>query len=186
MSDRTGRANRVWLAVLGLILLAAGAVALARGLGLCPPLGPRYERVLSARLGAWVAAHGWFWPALAAAAVLVELLALRWLLLQARTDAIRRITLPWTAGHGTARLSARAAADAVSDDVEAALPAGRARAVLGGTPAAPRVAVGVVLPDDADPAAARHGVHRALARLRYALEDDRVPAVVRLHAARRP
>jgi hypothetical protein len=191
VSHRTAVVNRIGLALVGLVLLVAGAVALARGLGLASGvLGGRHVPVISDQVAAYAAGHSWFWPVLAIVALLVELLALRWLILQARTDTIRYLSLEADQGHGATHLSSRAAAGALEDDVaesmheEGAARRERVHATLGGAPTAPRVALGVVLPDEADPAAARQGIHRALARLRQSLETDRLPATVRMHTIR--
>ncbi|WP_424530230.1 alkaline shock response membrane anchor protein AmaP [Sphaerisporangium viridialbum] len=191
----TARVNHVGLFIVGLVLLLAGAAALARGLGV-RLLGPRHDQVVSPPVAAYAAGHGWFWPALAVLALVVELLALRWFLLQGRLDGIRYLSLEPDPGHGATHLSARAAASALEDDIEESMrearPAReqgaargqRVRATLGGAPAEPRLALAVVLPDEADPAVARHGVHQAVTRLRESLETERLPATVRMHAIR--
>lgn len=208
MSHHIARVNRIALALVGLVLLVAGAAALARGLGLFgPSLGPSHAPVVSGQVAAYAAGHPWFWPALAVAALVVEVLALRWLLLQGRTDTIRYVNLEEDPGRGATHLSARAAAGALEDDLEESMrgqrpevglapgertPRGRraaarpqrVRATLAGAPGAPRLALAVVLPDEADPAAARQGIQGAVTRLRQSLETERLPAIVRMHAVR--
>ncbi|MEV7966083.1 alkaline shock response membrane anchor protein AmaP [Sphaerisporangium sp. NPDC088356] len=190
----TARANRIGLAIVGLVLLLAGAAALARGLGL-RVLGPRHDQVVSQQVAAYAAGHPWFWPALAVLALVVELLALRWFLLQGRVDTIRYLSLEPDPGRGATHLSARAAASALEDDVEETMRGTRptrgegargqrVRATLGGAPTEPRLSLAVVLPDEADPAAARQGVHRAVTRLRQSLETEHLPTVVRMHTIR--
>jgi hypothetical protein len=200
-------ANRVGLGIVGLVLTVAGAAALARGLGL---LGAPHAPVISGQVAAYAARNAWFWPALAIVALVIELLALRWLLGQARTDTIRHLDLETDTRHGATRLSARAAASALEDDASESMHGGqptyrgrltpghratsgrgpratrgeRVRATLNGAPSAPGLAVAVVLPDEADPAAARHDIQGAVTRLRQSLETERLPAVVRLHTVR--
>ncbi|MEU8269068.1 alkaline shock response membrane anchor protein AmaP, partial [Sphaerisporangium sp. NPDC049002] len=116
-NDRhTARVNRAGMFIVGLILLAAGAAALARGLGL-RVLGPRHDQVVSQQVAAYAAGHAWFWPALAVLALVVELLALRWFLLQGRLDTLRYLNLEPDPGHGATHLSARATVSALEDDV---------------------------------------------------------------------
>ncbi|WP_248964410.1 alkaline shock response membrane anchor protein AmaP [Sphaerisporangium perillae] len=200
MSHRNARVNRTGLAILGLILTLAGALALAKGLGL---LGPRHVPVISPQIAGFAARTAWFWPALALVALVVELLALRWLLLEARRDTVRYLNLEEAdPGHGATHLSARAAAGALEDDLahsihEERTPGGgagvhgrgaahgeRVSATLTGAPTAPSLALAVVLPDESDPAAARKGIQHAVARLRRSLETERLPATVRMHTVR--
>ncbi|MFC4586781.1 alkaline shock response membrane anchor protein AmaP [Sphaerisporangium corydalis] len=192
MSHRTARVNRAGLAIVGLVLAVAGGLALARGLGMSF-LWPPYSPVISEQTAGYAAGHGWFWPAVALAALVVEILALRWLLLQGRTDSLRRLSLEPDSGHGATHLSARAAAGALEDDVRESLHAGRGeraprgervRASLSGAPGTPRVALAMVLPDETDPSAARHGAQGAVTRLRQSLELDRLPATIRMHTTR--
>ena len=212
MSHHIARSNRIGLALVGLPVALAGAAALARGLGLAPRwFGPRYEPVISERVAAYAAGNAWFWPAVAVAALVVELLALRWLLLQGATGALRHLNLERDSGRGATSLSARAVAGALENDVTEGLeghrparvepPGGgrarssrggltraargeRVRATLSGAPTEPHLGLVVVLPDDADPASAGQGCRRALTRLRQSLETDRLPATVRMHTIR--
>ncbi|WP_214410648.1 alkaline shock response membrane anchor protein AmaP [Sphaerisporangium fuscum] len=197
MDRHIARVNRVGLAVVGMVLILCGLAALARGLGV---LGPAHVPVTSGPLPAY-ALTPWFWPAVALVALVAELLALRWLLLQGRRSTIHHLDLERDPGHGTTHISARAAAEALEDDLAESvheerpaesLAAGeaaparaeRVHATLGGAPADPRLALAVTLPDEADPAAAGRAVQRAVARFRESLETDRLPAVVRLHTVR--
>ncbi|MFC4535048.1 alkaline shock response membrane anchor protein AmaP [Sphaerisporangium dianthi] len=195
------RVNRTGLAITGLVLILAGAAALAKGLGL---LGAPGERVVSGGVTAFAARNAWFWPAVAVAALVIGLLALRWLFLQVRTSAIRHLDLEEDPGHGATHLSARAAAEAIEDDLAQTMhepaavggqptghgrhgrhaPGERVRARLGGAPGAPSLSLAVVLPDESDPAAARQGIQRAVTRLRRSLETERLPATVRMHTVR--
>ncbi|MET8144149.1 hypothetical protein ABZU32_27905 [Sphaerisporangium sp. NPDC005288] len=118
LHSRHAGVNRTGLAIVGLILLLAGAAALAKGLGL---LGARGQPVISGQVAAFASRTGWFWPAVAVAGLVVELLALRWLLMQARRNAIRHLDLEEDPGHGATHLSARAAAEAVEDDLVLAM-----------------------------------------------------------------
>ncbi len=78
--------------------------------------------------------HSWFWPALATIAVLVALLALRWLAVQTRSDTIGHIGLESDPRHGVTRLSAGAATGALEDDLSASSYVQRVNATVTGAP----------------------------------------------------
>ena len=105
---RTARGNRVGLGLLGLILLVAGAAILIRSTGLFGGiLGPPGEPVYSDATVAWVHdQRPWLWLTIAAVGVLVALLALRWLLVQLRSDRLGRLMLD--TDHADAPASGRA------------------------------------------------------------------------------
>ncbi|RCG25344.1 alkaline shock response membrane anchor protein AmaP [Sphaerisporangium album] len=182
MKHRPAAANRVGLALVGLLLALAGAVTLARALGL---LGPPHAPLIPAEVSGFPAGHPWFWPAVIAGSLVVALLALYWLLVQGRLDTLRTLDLEPDPSHGATRVSAGAAAGALEDDLAESVHGERARASLAGAPSDPRLALLVVLPDQADPAVARQGINGAVTRLRRTLESDRLPAVVRMHAVHR-
>ena len=183
MSRRTARGNRIGMIVIGLVLLAAGAAALARGLAIRPALlGPAHAAVIDEQTRRYASSHSWFWPALAAIAVVVALLALRWLAVQTRSDAIRHIGLEPDPRHGVTRLSAGAATAALEDDLSASSYVQRVNATVTGAPTTPQLALTVTLPTHADPALASQRIHQALARFRQALETEHLTATVRIRA----
>ncbi|MDH2424415.1 alkaline shock response membrane anchor protein AmaP [Sphaerisporangium sp. TRM90804] len=182
MGDRTGRVNRVGLTLTGLVLTVVGAAGLARGLGL---LGPAHQRVVTPAAGEFTAANAaWFWPALALLGLIVLLLALRWLVIQARREAVRFLDLEHDTGHGTTRLGARTAAGAIEDDLREGPHGELAHATFSGAPSAPRLALDVTLPEDADPAGSARRAERGVTRLRQALEWEHMPAVIRIRPVR--
>ncbi len=185
MSRRTARGNRLGLALTGLALLLTGAAALARGLGRWPRVFGDAHAAVTDRHTREVA-HGsiWFWIPLAVAVVVVGLLALRWLAVQTRTEAVRAIRLEPDPREGTTTLPARAVTGALHDDLAASPYLRRANATLTGSPARPRLSLTVTLEPAADVAAARHRVHEALGRLRQAMETRHLPTVVTLRTAR--
>src|ERR1700761_3793168 len=81
------RINRVMLTLFGLLVLAAGAAAMAASTGV---FGASFSRqaLLANRVGSYFSAHGgWLWPAIAVGCLLLGLACLRWLLaLLASTD----------------------------------------------------------------------------------------------------
>jgi hypothetical protein len=186
VSRRTARGNRIGMAVIGLVLIVAGAAALARGLAIRPALlGPAHAAVIDEQTRRYAAGHWWFWPALAAIAVVVAVLALRWLAVQTRSDAIGHIGLEPDPRHGVTRLSAGAATGAFEDDLSASPYVQRVNATVTGAPTTPRLALTVTLHTDADPAGANRRINQALARLRHALETERLTATVRIRTTGR-
>ncbi|BBG05282.1 MULTISPECIES: hypothetical protein [Pseudonocardia] len=181
------RLNRSLLLLIGLVLLIAGAAGLAFGSGslrsLLPGLDPSAP-LLPGALDppAWVP-----WVTLAAA-VVVGLLALRWLLAQARR---RPRTSDWTlpaaqvAGRdaGITRLHSDHAAAALAADVESYDGVQRAAAVLVGDRTRPVVHLDVTAETGADLATLRDLIDdHALPRLLSALgaEGGRTELVLRL------
>jgi hypothetical protein len=181
VSRRTARGNRIGMLVVGLVLAVAGAAALARGLAIRPALlGQAHAAVTDQQIRRYAADHWWFWPAAAALAVVIAALALRWIAVQTRTDAIRHIGLEPDPRHGVTRLPAGAATGALEDDLSASPYVQRVNATVTGAPTAPRLALTVTLHADADPADASQRIHQALARLRQALETEHLTAKVRI------
>lgn len=177
---RTARLNRTVLVLIGLVLLAAGAAALARGLAVSA-LGRPDAPLLTPALARYPADQAWFWPAVAAGSIILTLLSLRWLFTQTRTGAIKRLSLEPDHARGVTVLPADAAADAVADDIATYPGVDRVKAVLVGPPAAPWLRLSVDVEDRADLDALRSRIEGdALAHLRTALELDTIPTVLRL------
>ncbi|MEU5030735.1 hypothetical protein [Streptomyces milbemycinicus] len=184
MHRPTARANRVALLAFGLVLTAGGAAALARGLDLRPGLlGASHAPLIDEQARRYAADHWWFWAAVAACAALLALLALWWLAAQAHTDAIHHINAEPDPRHGATHLSARAATEALEEDLTASPYVRRAKATLTGAATVPRLTLTVTLTADTDPGAANRHIHQALAQLRHALESDRLTATTRIHIA---
>ncbi|MEO3813690.1 alkaline shock response membrane anchor protein AmaP [Sphaerisporangium sp. B11E5] len=177
MDDRVTRVNRIWLTVVGLLLTLGGLAALGRAAGLLGrgPLIPGEARD--------VVAQPWFWPVTGLVALVVTLLALRWLFLQGLSAGIRHIDLEPDTGHGATRLGARAAAGAIEKELDHGPSGERVHAGFRGAPADPRLALTVAVRGDADPAEAGRRAQWGVARLRQALESDRLPAVIRIRAS---
>ncbi|MCM3923698.1 alkaline shock response membrane anchor protein AmaP [Frankia sp. AiPs1] len=126
----TDRRNRVILAVLGVLLTAAGVVALLVGVGLFGD-GRADQSVLDPDVRGFAADHGWFWPVVGVGCGLIALLALVWLTQQMRTD--RSPGLDVTHDElGDVHLPAAALTDAVADDVAGIAGVEGARAELRG------------------------------------------------------
>lgn len=181
-NPRTARGNRLGLVVVGVLLLAAGLAALARGLDVAPQLlGGAGQPVLDERVRD-TAAQPWFWPVVAVGLLLVALLALRWLAVQTRSGAIRSIRLEPDPSHGRTTLPAKVVTAALADDLATQLRPRRTQVALTGHRMRPQLQLELTLPVDADPVAVQYGLRRALARHRRALEAGDLPANVLLRA----
>lgn len=182
MNRRTARGNRLGLAIVGVILLAAGAFALARGFGLIARL-PAGEPVLSTAERRMAHTTAWFWWAAAGVAVIVLLLALRWLLVQGRSSKIN--TLRLDAGpDGETRMPSRVVTRAVEHDAEDTPGIVRAHAVLAGSRARPTLRLDLTADDRADWPRLRQDVAgRVRDHLAAGLELDGLPTVVRVRMA---
>ena len=185
MKRRTGRGNRIALLLIGLALLLGGAAGLLRGLNVWPRgLGAHHALIIDQPTRHWVADQPWFWPTAAAVSVLVFLLALWWLAAQGRTRALRRVALEPDPRRGATYLPARAVTSAIENDLAASSYLRHSKAALTGTTSSPRLALGVTMAADADPAEAVGRIGQAVRRLREALEDDSLNATVRIRTGR--
>jgi hypothetical protein len=174
--------NRTVLFIIGLILLAGGGAALVRGLGTYPTsLGRSGAPIVTAAQARYPGRHAWVWPAAAASAAIVALLALYWLLIQARTSTVRRLSLEPERTHGVTVLPADAVTGAITDELNTRPGIHRAAAALRGSPAAPGLELSVTAADHTDPALLRGYIEgEALTHLRASLERETIPAVLRI------
>jgi hypothetical protein len=173
-ADRT---NRILLLLLALLLITAGAAAGAASIGAFGT-ATRHSPLIANPTGHFIGTQGsWLWPAAAVAAVVLALLALRWLLaLLFSTD--RAGDLPITPGGSAGRttLAARALTEAVAEEVESYRGVNSARARLLGDPADPELVVTAALEETADFAALRQRIEtRALAHARSAVGNPSLP-----------
>lgn len=181
------RLNRTLLVLVGLLLLVAGAAGLLFGTGLVRGLLPALDPS-APLLPASLDPPDWVPWATIAVAVVVGLLALRWLLAQARR---RPRTGTWTLPSstvegrdaGATRMHSDHAADALSADVETYDGVRRATALLVGDRSRPRVQLEVTAEAGADLAGLRERITgHALPRMREALgiEGEDTELVLRL------
>ncbi|MGH3566942.1 MAG: alkaline shock response membrane anchor protein AmaP [Pseudonocardia sp.] len=176
-TNRPAALNRTLLAVIGLILLAAGAFGLLLGLGVLRGVLPGLDPA-APLIPPGVGVQGWVPYATIVAATLIGLLCLRWLLAQ----ALRRPTTgTWRLHHdparGTTLLAADTVADAVAADIEAYPGVSKASAVLTGTRARPTLHLDVTTEENIPVTALRDRIAgHALPRLCRALGRDTVPA----------
>jgi hypothetical protein len=169
-ADRT---NRIALLLLALLLIAAGLDAGAASLGLYGR-GTQHGRLMANPTGRFFGAQGaWLWPVLAAAALIVMMLALRWLAaLLFSTDRSGDLPIAPHGRPGRTVLAAGALTDAVAGEIESYRGVDTARARLIGDSGRPRLVVTATLEQTADLAALRQRIEtEALTHARTALDD---------------
>lgn len=189
LARRTARGNRQGLALVGLLLLAAGAAVPLLVYGPFHPfsmgqegetLGSVWERIAPLLSAPWIP------YAAAALAVAVLLLALRWLLVQGRSARVTSLRLE-EGERGRTDVVARAACKALASEVSGYPGVRRGRAQLTESTREPCLLLDLVLAEDADPVAVWQRCRNdALARLRVSLDLDRIPTVLRISVAGQP
>ena len=189
MNRRTTRGNRVGLLLVGALLLLAGVgvALLSTGVFGADRAG---QPVYPESAAQWVNANPWLWWAALAVAVVVALLALRWLVVQIRIDRIHRLSLdtdrdPDPAA-GRTDASAKALTRAVEDDILGIDGVRVARADLSGHADAPELWLKVTTDNTADTAHIRRRIVDDVVRdARTALELPALPAYLTLTVSRR-
>lgn len=179
----TRRANRSVLALIGLVLLLAGAAGTAAGTGL---FGNSFKKtnVIDQDYRDWVASHDWFWLAVAAGSILIALLALRWLLAQASTDRLSHLDLESDRSAGRTVLSGGAVTDAVAGEIEGYRGISGASAHLLGTRGTPTLLIHATLDGRGDPAELRRRIQTdAIAHARQSLDKPDLPVRLELRLA---
>ncbi|MDT0301580.1 Asp23/Gls24 family envelope stress response protein [Streptomonospora wellingtoniae] len=182
---RTSRGNRCGLVLVGTVLAAAGALALAAGSGL---LGRRLADADVGSLPSGAAGTGTLLSyGVVAVSVLAGLLALRWMIVQGRSDAVGRLVVEPDSGRGATEMSAGAARGAFEEAVAAYDGVRRARARVTDSALTPHLRLDLTLADDADVADLWRRVRsEVLADLRTALDRDGLPTVVRMSTTAPP
>jgi hypothetical protein len=176
---RTARGNRIGLAIVGTLLLLAGLAALLRAADVIPEvLGGADAAVLDPRLRDVAADQPWFWVVLAVVLLVVAVLALRWLGVQARSDAVRHLRLESDVRRGSTRMPAAAVTGALADDLSASPYLRGVQATLNGGPSRPRLKLSVTMDPAAEPAAVLDRTYEALDRYGQALEVSEARALV--------
>jgi hypothetical protein len=152
--------NRSLLALIGLVLLAGGALLLAGGLNLNQRwhLGlpadwtvtdPHHVVLDAADRTRW-RADSWWWPVLFAGLGVLAALGLWWLLAQLHRGTTDQVTVPDTADVPV-RLRGRTLAGAIEAEAEQIPGVSRARVRLLGPPRRPRARIALLLAPGAAP-----------------------------------
>jgi hypothetical protein len=173
-ADRT---NRITLLLLALLLIAAGLDAGAASLGRYGRT-TQHSRLMANPTGRFFGAQGaWLWLVVAAAALIVVILALRWLAaVLFSTDRSGDLLIAPGGRPGRTILAAGALTDAVGGEIDSYRGVDTARARLIGDPGRPRLVVTAILEETADLAALRHRIEtEALTHARTALGNPALP-----------
>jgi len=144
-ADRT---NRVVLLVVAVIMVVGGGLLAALSWGAFGTARAQLN-LTDNRIPGFVGRHGnWFWIVVAIIAVLVALLALRWLLaILASTDRVADLVVATDGPPGRTLVVADALTDAVADEVAGYRGVQAARARLIGHPSTPVLVVTATLED---------------------------------------
>jgi hypothetical protein len=173
-ADRT---NRLVVILLALLCIAAGAAGGAASVGAFGTVTP-HRTLIANRVAAFIGTQGdWLWPAAAAAAAILVLLAMRWLVaLLFSTDRSGDLSISAGGSAGRTTLAAGALTEAVVEEVESYRGVDSARARLLGDPADPELVMVAALEEAADFAALRQRIETgALTHARSALGNPALP-----------
>ena len=184
-ADRT---NRIVLLLLALLLIAAGLGAGAASLGIFG-IVTQHSRLMANPAGHFIGSQGaWLWPVAAAAAAILVVLALRWLLaLLFSTDRSGDLPIRSPGHAGRTILAAGALTDAVAEEIETYVGVDSARARLIGNGLDPELVVTATLVETADLTAVRHRIEAgALTHARSALDNPSLPIQLHLAVTTRP
>lgn len=164
--------NRFLLGLLGLVLLVAGAAAIVVHLGFVP----RVDRD-AALVPGTALPPTWVLVVVAAAAVVIALLCVRWLV--AQVPRRRVATWRWAEAAGATRITTSTAAAPFADEVTGYPGVRKVEALLTGPHTAPRLALVVRAHGDADLRGIRRRIDdEGLPRLREALDAPDLHATV--------
>jgi hypothetical protein len=179
MSTRANIINRVVLTVLGLLLLAAGGLGLALGVGAFG-VWRANDPVLPQEVSSFPSGRPWFWWAVAGLLLLIALLALLWLLVQLRTDRTTRLDRTTNAGDGYTTIHAGALTHAVEDEALAITGVSSASANVQ-EHHGQRVFLRVELAESADVGEVRTRLEdEVVAHLREGVGDQQFPVTIEL------
>ncbi len=184
MTSRIDRINRVLHVLLGLVCLAGGVVILLLSFRVFGRNRAR-QMLLQPSTHDFVSRnHGWFWLAVAAGAVVLALLALRWLLAQLSLARVGSINVEADRSLGDTRVAAGGLTQSVEDEVETYRGVDRASARFFGATSRPHLRLDVALGETADLGAVRTRVEtEALRNIGRVTGRSDLVSVVRLEVA---
>jgi hypothetical protein len=173
-ADRT---NRTMLILFALLLIAVGLDAGAASIGVYGT-STKNSTLMNNPTGRYFGAHGvWLWPVVAVAALIIALLALRWLIaLLFSTDRSGDLLIHPSTGAGRTTLANGALTDAVVGEIEGYRGVNAVRARLIGDPVAPELVVTAGLEETADFTGLRQRIEtEALTHARQAVGNMALP-----------
>ena len=184
MNPNADRGNRLLLTLLALLLLAAGGLGLALGYGAFGSARARQPVLLPAVQQFLQRNADWFWPVLAVVAVLLGLLALRWLLAQLGTDRIHDLSLERDTRTGSTTVHTSAVTDALTEEVEGYRGVQRSAARLVGDEVDPELVLAVTVDERTELGALRRRIEeQAVGHTRTALGMPGLPVQLQLRLA---
>lgn len=177
----TARLDRSVLVLLGLLLTAAGVLALLLGGGVFGS-DLRSQAVLDNATGRFFGDNGaWLWPVIAVVGLLIGLLALRWLVAQLTPTAAGDLQLERPSPHGRTELAPSAVTSAVTRELKGYRGVTGASARLVGDESDPTLRLRVQLDARADVAALRARIEgEAVEHARQALDEPALPVTLDL------
>jgi hypothetical protein len=181
MNTRVDALNRVVLTLIGLLLLAAGALGIATGAG---AFGKGHTALLADSTRDFARTTGWFWWAVAGGALLLALLGLVWLLDQLRSDRASRLDVTTDDRDGVTMVHSGALTDAVAQETESL------RGVTGASAQirdrhGKRLLLAVSLSDHADMGELRRALEEnVVTHARQAIEDPGLPVDIEFRQGR--
>lgn len=173
-ADRT---NRIMLTLFAFVLITIGALGALAGIGAFGQ-DTAQSPLLSDQVRAYFSEHeDWLWLVIAAAAALIALLALWWLIaLLFTTDRAGDLTLDGDRSAGRTTVSSGALTHAVTEEIETYPGIRAARARLIGHAASPRLVITATLEQGADLASLRRQIEtQAAGHARQALDSPALP-----------
>jgi len=173
-ADRT---NRTMMLLFAVLLIAVGLDAGAASIGVFGA-GTTHSDLMDNPTGHFIGNNGvWLWPVAAVAALIVALLALRWLIaLMFSTDRAGDLLIRSGSGAGRTTLASGALTDAVAEEIEGYRGVNAARARLIGDREDPELVVTAALEETADFAALRQRIETgALTHARAAVGNPSLP-----------
>ncbi|GAA2553612.1 alkaline shock response membrane anchor protein AmaP [Streptomyces levis] len=180
--------NRVFLGLVGLVLLVLGGSVLAVGLGVSAPSwwihDSRHDVLLSEAERTRWRDSGWWWPVVIAALAVLLLLALWWLVAVLRRHRLAEVLVDTGDGEG-ALLRGRALEHVLTQEAERIDGVDRSRAHLKGRRTAPEAHVRLALESHVDPGTALTDFTTgALQHARTSAGLASLPAEVRLRSVK--
>ncbi|MEV0312199.1 hypothetical protein ACGFJC_34630 [Nonomuraea fuscirosea] len=182
MNRKTGRGNRLGLALVGLVLAVLGGSALARGLGaFSRDWAAADTPVVDGNVVGFFARNSpWIWWLVALAGLVVAVLGLRWLVVQGRREARGRLRVEGGPS-GVTEVSPGGMERAVAADVATSPAVLSADANVRCPRGHPEVRLRLVADESAPMGElAEHLTTVALPHMRDALDRDQVPALARV------